>query len=112
MPDALRSCGLRVEVHDDHFDPREPDVSWIREVGARGWVVLTSDKGIRRRVEERESVIQSRGRLFVVVAAGLRGHEKAALVVKHAPKILRVARGVPPPFIAGVSRTGVAIYRW
>ena len=42
----LRRAGHRVEIHDDHFAPAVLDVDWLREVGSRGWVVLTKDRRI------------------------------------------------------------------
>jgi len=44
---ALRRAGVKVETHDDHFPPDAKDPEWLKEVGAKGWVVLTNDRHIR-----------------------------------------------------------------
>ncbi len=41
FPEILRSAGLTVEQHSEHFDPDFPDEDWLAEVSAQGWVVLT-----------------------------------------------------------------------
>jgi hypothetical protein len=38
---ALRTAGVEVHTHDDHFAQTTRDVDWIPEVTARGWVILT-----------------------------------------------------------------------
>jgi hypothetical protein len=45
----LISCGLVVEIHDDHFARDEEDRVWLKTVGERGWVVLTKDQRLRYR---------------------------------------------------------------
>ena len=46
---ALADAGLRVEIHDDHFARDAEDRVWLRDVGARGWVILTKDQRLRYR---------------------------------------------------------------
>ena len=51
VPDALRQENERVVVHDEQFgDQDTPDVVWLKEAGARRWVVLTKDARIRTNV--------------------------------------------------------------
>lgn len=49
VPDALRAAGYRVESLATHFAADTPDEEWLREVGKKGWVVLTKDRRIQRR---------------------------------------------------------------
>ena len=35
-------------MHDDHFARDASDETWLGEVGAKGWVVLSKDDRIRR----------------------------------------------------------------
>ena len=49
----LREAGATVELHDDHFEETTKDSVWTPDVTARGWVILTKDKNIRRRGGER-----------------------------------------------------------
>ena len=45
VAEALRAAGEQVEVHDDHFARDASDETWLGEVGAEGWVVLTRTIG-------------------------------------------------------------------
>jgi hypothetical protein len=40
MVEALRSSGIAVEIHGDHFADNSEDVDWLPEVGKRGWVIF------------------------------------------------------------------------
>ena len=67
FPGLLKEAGLRVEIHDDHFEPDAHDVDWLPEVAARGWVVLSNDQKILRRPLEREAVRRSGAALLVLI---------------------------------------------
>jgi hypothetical protein len=54
--ETLRSAGVTVEIHDDHFAKDAPDLDWIPEIGKRGWVVLTKDARIGTNQLERLAV--------------------------------------------------------
>ena len=41
-----------MQVHADHFPEDERDEVWLAEAGARGWTVITRDRGIRYRETE------------------------------------------------------------
>ncbi|HKQ70975.1 MAG TPA: hypothetical protein VJT73_16630 [Polyangiaceae bacterium] len=46
---ALRDIDLTVRLHDAIYPTQDtPDEDWLRDVGSRGWVVLTKDGRIRR----------------------------------------------------------------
>jgi PIN like domain len=42
-----------VHLHDE-FPPNTLDVTWIPEIGRRGWVVITADRGISKKPAERK----------------------------------------------------------
>jgi predicted nuclease of predicted toxin-antitoxin system len=107
VPEALRAAGALVEIHDDHFAPDTADDVWLRSVAQRGWVVLTKDKAIRYRKNEKAAVVAASGRLFVVTAGNITGAEIAAAFVRALPRIHRLLWNQPPPFIATVSASGV-----
>ena len=101
--------GIKVEIHRDYFQPDGPDTEWLELAGKRNWVVLFRDKGIRRRPIEKQALIQSGVRAFVLASGNLRGHEMAELLVRHLRKIERLARKQKPPFIASITQTGVQL---
>lgn len=57
FPQLLRDAGLAVEHHDAHFAPATPDVEWIQEVAARGWIAISHDERIRYKADERSAVV-------------------------------------------------------
>lgn len=103
---ALRQAGARVEIHDDHFPRNAKDEEWLREVGQRGWIILTNDKKIRYRSNERTALMQANGRAFVIVARGdISAHIVAEILVRALPAIHRFVARHAPPFIARVTRS-------
>jgi hypothetical protein len=55
FPEILRSAGLAVERHTDHFRDDTPDDVWLEAVGKNGRIALTHDHRIRYKPNERES---------------------------------------------------------
>lgn len=106
IAESLRAAGARVEIHDDYFAPDAPDEDWLGEVGKRGWVVLTKDKRIQHRILEQAAVANSKVRLFALTAGNLQGPEMAGIFVAALPRMTRLVRGNPAPFIAKVTRSG------
>jgi predicted nuclease of predicted toxin-antitoxin system len=103
---ALRGARVEVHVHDDHFAPDARDVDWLAEVGAKGWVVLTKDRGIRWRSLERTAAMTAGVALFTLTSGNLNGAEMAEIFVKALPAMCRFLAKHSPPFIASVTRRG------
>jgi predicted nuclease of predicted toxin-antitoxin system len=106
IAEALRQAGVEVQIHDDHFPQNATDETWLREVGRRGWIVLTKDTWIRRRSNERIALLRAGVRAFVLVAGNLSGPEMAAVIVKALPAMQRLVVRHNPPLIAKVTRSG------
>jgi len=102
FPDILRSAGLRVEIHDDHFkDDTTSDPEWLHFVGQRGWVAVTRNKSIRYTEIERDAVMLAKVPLLVV--RGRRDHRTLAEgFLVNLPKIYRFLENNSPPYIANV----------
>ena len=66
FPALLRSAGISVEGHGDHFRNDAKDEDWIVEVGKRGWVVVTRDKRIRYKPNELAAVKTAGIAMFVL----------------------------------------------
>jgi hypothetical protein len=103
FPAILRSAGLRVERHADHFPPDASDEIWLAAVGANSWIALTHDRRIRYKPNERAAVVRHRVALLVVV-----GHapyqELADAFVATSTRIESFLNRHEPPFIAKVFR--------
>ena len=103
FPEILRSSGLTVERHTDHFAPAAPDEEWLEAVGRRGWVALTHDRRIRYKPNELDAVVRHRVPLLVIVGAAP-FPELAHAFVATAPRVERFLADHKPPFIAKVYR--------
>jgi len=103
---ALRDAGATVVVHDDRFPPDAPDEDWLHEVGQRGWIVLTKDKRIRYRENERRALQRAGVAAFVFVGKDLTGEEIAKALVVALPRMIRTANQTRRPFIATVTPRG------
>ena len=100
---ALRDAGATVVVHDDRFPPDASDEDWLREVGQRGWVVLTKDKMIRYRDIERVAMARAGARAFVLRGKNLNGPEMGEVFVKALPAMIRFLAKRRSPFVATIT---------
>jgi PIN domain-containing protein len=105
IADGLRELGWTVHtmasVYGEDVAQQLPDDAWLRDAGARGWVVLTKDDAIRRRPSERDALIEAGVRVFCLTATQLRGPEQLARFAQNSHRIVRRARQVGP-YIYGV----------
>ena len=104
MPTALREAGAEVRTLADEFKAGTKDVDWLTGLHGHDWIVLTKDKNIRRRPLEIDALIGAGLRVFVVTATDLTGEETGQIIVKALPKIRRLCKRQPAPFIAGITR--------
>ncbi len=103
FPDILRSAGLVVERHDDHFGPTTPDEEWITRVAAEGWIAISHNERIRYTPNERDAVL--RGGLGLLLVVGKAPFpELAANFVRSYHRITAFLDRYRPPFIAKVYR--------
>jgi hypothetical protein len=106
LASILRAANLKIEVHDDHFPPDCKDEQWLRVVGGRGWVILTSDRRIRYRGPELAALMSSGARAFAFRSGNLTAQEMSEIFLKslqHVSKVLRTNSG---PFVASIFRDG------
>ena len=103
FPEILRSNGLTVERHADHFAPDTPDALWLEVVGKRGWIAVTHDRRIRYKPNERDAVMRQGVALLVVVGAAPVS-DLARAFVATVPHIERFLAEHERPFIAKVYR--------
>ncbi len=103
FPETVRSAGLSVQRHADHFRHDAPDEEWLREVGCRGWVAVTHDGRIRYKPNELAAVMQHGVALLVVVGRAPYP-ELARAFVATMPRILSFIERHDPPYIAKVYR--------
>jgi hypothetical protein len=103
FPEILRSDGLTVERHADHFAPHAPDEVWLEAVGSCGWIALTHDRRIRYKPNERGAVMRHGVALLVIVGAAS-FPDLAHAFVTTLPSVERFLARHKSPFIAKVYR--------
>jgi predicted nuclease of predicted toxin-antitoxin system len=106
VADALRGVGATVVLHRDHFAPGTPDDEWLRAAAAKGWIILSKDRAIRRRANERQAVTESAARLFVLTSANMTGEEMASAFVAALPRIAKACAAASGPMMKAVHRDG------
>ncbi|HEX9939416.1 MAG TPA: hypothetical protein VGB15_19900 [Longimicrobium sp.] len=87
FPGSLRSAGIVVHAHADHFPQNTPDVEWLPEAARRGWVILTNDRKIRSRALELQAVMTSGARVLALVGGSLPAAELARNFINTASKV-------------------------
>jgi len=92
--------------HGSRFSSGALDVEWLPVVGEKRWALLTSDKNIRYNQLEREKIVQFGIRDFVFASGNLSGAMMAEILAVALPKMKRLFRTYPPPFIAYLSQSG------
>jgi hypothetical protein len=108
----LRQNGLNAVYQDDEFPQDTEDQDWLIEVGAKGWIVFTRDVKIRRRPDEQAALMLAKVRLFSLQTRDVNGALIREIFLKHIDKIKHVAVNQPAPFVASVTRNGVAIMKF
>ncbi len=106
VTEAVRSQGYDVLTHAERFAPDAPDAEWLTEAGRKGWVVVSKDARIQYRDLERRALERAMVRAFILVSGNLTGAQMADAITKALPRMARLARQLPAPFIARVYRNG------
>jgi hypothetical protein len=94
---------IRIELHDDHFPQGTPDTEWLREVGRRGWIVLTKDTRIRYRPNEKQALLAAGVRAFAFASGNLSGAQMSDAIVKALPKMLKLLATHRSAFVARIT---------
>jgi PIN like domain len=81
--------------------PETEDTAWIELTARRGWVVLTKDNRIRRRLVECQAIEEGKVRVFCLTNAGLTFAEQASYLVANRFRIIQASRE-PGPYLYGV----------
>ena len=100
----LREAGHVAHIQGaETFGTGSQDVEWLPEIGARGWVLITKDKNIRKREIELRALRAARVRAFVLTASGLTGDEQARVLREALPAMLRLLERRAASFVARIT---------
>ena len=106
LVNGLRNLGLSVERHDDHFDENTQDPAWISACGQHNWIIVSSDKAIKRNTLERLAIMSSGAAAFFFTSPEITSTQQVEAFEKALPGITRMILGQPRPFIARISQDG------
>lgn len=106
VADVLRALGVVVQVHDNHFPSDCDDDTWIQAVARNGWLILTKDKGVRRREGHLETLRSARAAAFILTSGDTTGAENAQAFQTAMDRMKRIAEKYTRPVIATVNRSG------
>jgi len=95
----MREHGAAVEHAGEAFPFGTEDEVWLTACGDRGWIVLTRDKNIRRRLLEREAIKQSGAAVFALTAGEATAAETAEVVIRLLRKLGNMAASERRPFL-------------
>lgn len=88
--------------------PGAKDAEWLPVAGRHGWVVLMRDKRVRARPGERQALVRSNVRAFVLTTAGNYTRWRILdLLVRRWPDIEETAATDQPPYIYAVRQQGL-----
>jgi hypothetical protein len=99
LVDRLRECGATVEHAGAAFPFGTQDEIWLTACGERGWIALTRDKRIRRRVLEREAIRLSGAAVFALTVGEATAAETANVITKLLAKMVNMSVSEPKPFL-------------
>lgn len=108
IADKLRAEGLTVITHFDEFPDTESvaeldDSEWLREIGRRGWVILTKDQHFDWNQIELAGLLESGTSCFVLTGGNMTGEQMSEAFLKAMPSMSRMLDKFPPPFVARIS---------
>lgn len=105
---ALQQVRNDVRWLEDVFPHDARDIDWLRRAGAEGWLVITRDKRVTTRPDEREAIADHRVGCFCLTQKQpLNRWGYLKLVVTAMDEMERLFGATPRPFIYAVGRTGI-----
>lgn len=96
-------------MQEEGFAQDVEDCDWIPDIAARGWIIITKDKNIRRDTLELRAVMASRARYFTLGKADRSATEMVAIVLRHRPTIERLVQHRTPPVVAQINMSEVLL---
>lgn len=95
----MRAAGATVEHAGGAFPRGAQDHVYLAGCGAKGWIVLTRDKRIRRRELEKETLRRHGVGAFALTAGQATAEETAAVVVPLLAKMVNISISEKKPFL-------------
>lgn len=103
---GLKELGLNIEKHDDHFAQNVLDVEWLRICGENNWIVISSDKAIKKNPLEKTALLNARVAAFFFTSAELTSAQQIEIISKGLKRIANFVLNNKRPFIARLEKDG------
>lgn len=104
LASLLAAAGIPHRCHSAFFPPDAPDDQWIPECARNDWIIVTGDKRIETDPINRQAVINSRARMFLLDEGGSRAIGWAAALIVSRTRIYEIVREYDGPFFATITR--------
>jgi hypothetical protein len=108
MGEMLRRAGFRVqpifEVYPGQQHDGISDPEWIRLCGERGWIAVSGDKRLETVPENRQAVIDSKAKIFVLNDSNSPPEVWAAAVIVGHYRMLDLIDGNEGPFFVSIGK--------
>jgi hypothetical protein len=115
MPTILKEAGINVRWHaEEGFPSKETDDSaWIRAVAAKGYIIVTSDKTIETDPINKQAVIESKAKVFLLDENNARAVHWAAAIIVSKDRIYEIVSDNEGPFFMSIVRKSSSmVYRF
>lgn len=106
LVNGLRHMGLNVEAHEDHFSDNAADVEWIAECGNRNWIIISSDKQIKKNFLEKQALLHSGVAAFFFTSATITSTQQIDAFRGALRRVANLVSFQQTPFIARISPDG------
>jgi len=92
----------------EYFEPSTPDIVWLEELGRKGWPLITADKRIRSRPQERAILKSAHLTTFFLGRFFLKMHywDQAVWLIRRWPRIEETARSFTRSVHFSVQQSG------
>lgn len=106
LGDALTAANINFIPHHQRFAPDCPDDEWLPIAGKEKWIVLTRDKNIRYKPNEKQAFKANRVKAIVLSSGDASAADTAELVVRLYSKLMQKLQSAKPPAMFTVTLAG------
>lgn len=106
VANGLRAAGFNVIALHEEFPDETPDEEWLASAGKHGWIVLSADKRIRFRSNEREAFVRNNVRAVFLTSGNLTTVQQVHLITRAAPRIVDTFLRTQAPAAFSLTKDG------
>jgi hypothetical protein len=108
LSETLVNAGANLKRHSLEYPNADnlADEVWLKEVGEKGWFVITRDRSIQTRHLEIAASIAAGVGMFVFLGGNVKRDEMAEILVSILPEIEKLALETERPFLFRIQKSG------